>query len=219
VTLEPIRDNTLYEVTPDTTALSNGAGDHLFSGRTADGVLRRALLVFDVASALPEGAIIEDVSLTLHVSRAQVADRLATLHRVLADWGEAGSDAPGQEGRGAAAEPGDATWFHAFFPGVVWANPGGDFAAAASGGTTIGGIGSYTFSSPEMANDVVLWLSDPSQNFGWIVLGDETVDSTAKRFDSRENPDLPVRPQLVIEYSGVVANESTTWSGVKKLFQ
>jgi MYXO-CTERM domain-containing protein len=31
-------------------------------------------------------------------------------------------------------------------------------------------------------------VNSPTQNFGWIVIGDESTTRTAKRFDSRESP-------------------------------
>ena len=40
--------------------------------------------------------------------------------------------------------------------------------------------------------DVQSWLDDPASNFGWLVLGDESEISTAKRFDTRESASPPV---------------------------
>lgn len=51
-----------------------------------------------------------------------------------------------------------------------------------------------------MLADIEAWRAEPSQNFGWIVVGDETATGTAKRFASRENPDVDLRPRLTIEY-------------------
>ena len=39
-----------------------------------------------------------------------------------------------------------------------------------------------------MLADVQKWLDDPSSNFGWLLLGDETKSRTTKRFDSSEKP-------------------------------
>ena len=52
VTLPASRDNTLYEDASG--ALSNGAGEWLFVGRTAIDRLQRAVLAFDLAAALPD---------------------------------------------------------------------------------------------------------------------------------------------------------------------
>src|SRR4030095_14498372 len=50
-----------------------------------------------------------------------------------------------------------------------------------------------------MRADVQSWLNDSSINFGWLMLGDESTGSTAKRFDTRESANPPV---LTIEYTG-----------------
>src|SRR5436190_12557396 len=61
VTLTPVADNTIYQ---DAGNLSNGAGQFLFSGQASFRALaRRALLKFDVASAVPAGAHINSVAL------------------------------------------------------------------------------------------------------------------------------------------------------------
>ena len=31
------------------------------------------------------------------------------------------------------------------------------------------------------------WLDDPGTDFGWMIIGDESMSATAKRFDSRES--------------------------------
>ena len=61
ITLEPVADTTLYE-SVDGNA-SNGAGVFSFAGRTNRGELRRALVAFDVAAAVPTGATITSVQL------------------------------------------------------------------------------------------------------------------------------------------------------------
>ena len=53
--------------------------------------------------------------------------------------------------------------------------------------------------------DVQRWLDDPSSNFGWLLLGNESTNRTAKRFDGRQNvsgfPD-PQPPVLTVKYLG-----------------
>ncbi len=51
-----------------------------------------------------------------------------------------------------------------------------------------------------MVSDVQAWLDAPSTNDGWLLLGNETTSSTAKRFDTKENLDLNARPLLVVTY-------------------
>ena len=50
-----------------------------------------------------------------------------------------------------------------------------------------------------MVADVQGWLDNPASNFGWLMLGDESTNLTAKRFDTRESTSPPV---LAITYIG-----------------
>ena len=200
--LTPSRDNTLYE--DPAGGVSNGAGEHLFAGRTASGSRRRALLAFDVAGSIPPGSTIDAAALTLNVSNVPpvVAAVDVELRRALADWGEGASDAPGPEGFGAPAAPGDATWLHTFHPTDFWAAPGGDFAAAASAVELVTGLGPVTWgSTAEMVADVQEWLDAPAGNFGWLIYGEGFGSQTAKRYDSREHFDPGRWPQLVVEFT------------------
>ena len=200
VELLPIADNTLFEDTTGST--SNGAGDHFFAGTVAGGggnEFRRGLLRFDLSS-IPDNATINSVSVQLTVSRTISGDVPVNLHTVLADWGEGGSDAPGQEGQGTTASPGDATWLHSNFPTQVWDNVGGDFNPNSSATEPVGPNGQYTWTSDQLTADVLSWLADPSTNFGWIVIGDESTSGTAKRFDTRENPTEDNRPRLIVDF-------------------
>ncbi|MCL4211792.1 MAG: DNRLRE domain-containing protein [Phycisphaeraceae bacterium] len=198
-----MRDNTLFFHAEG--AISNGAGQHFFAGVNSQNNLRRGLLAFDIVGAVPAGATITGVSLTLHLSSANPAPRMMTLHRILTAWGEGASDAPGEEGNGAPAQPGDATWRHTFHDTQFWTTPGGDFDAAASGGLLVGDVGFYTWSSvlgnPGMVVDVQQWLDNPALNHGWLLRGDESTTSTAKRFDTREHPTTEFRPVLTVEYT------------------
>lgn len=202
-TLVPVRDNTLFESA--TGSLSNGAGNHLFAGRTAQPASisrRRALLAFDVSAAIPPGSVVTSVSLTLHLSLTSTGPTPQQMRRVLADWGSGASMAGGNEGAGGAALAGDATWQHTFFSSVFWASPGGDFSPTVSASAVIDGVGFHTFTStPELVADVQDFVDNPLGNFGWVIVGDELLSGTAKRYDSRENPDPSVRPILTIEYT------------------
>ncbi|MGH9748704.1 MAG: DNRLRE domain-containing protein [Candidatus Polarisedimenticolia bacterium] len=205
VSIPALRDNTLYQSA--TGATSNGAGDHFFVGRTeviAGGVIHRGLIAFNVAQAIPAGARVTRVELTLNMSRTIVGLKPVSLHRLLASWGEGTSDAAAQEGSGAPATTGDATWLHRFFNTVFWSAAGaaGDFVATPSTTVQIGAIGSYTLlSTPALVADVQGWLDDPSTSFGWILIGDESTLATSKRFDSRTNLIATARPRLTIEFS------------------
>src|SRR6266545_1600826 len=129
LTLEANRDATLIE-DPDGSR-ANGAGPALFVGHTAqsENGVRRALLSFDIAAALPRGAIIESVSLRLFMTVSNSEPRPIHLYRVLEDWGEGPSASSG--GGGAPALPGDVTWLHTFWDDAFWPQIGGHFLGRA----------------------------------------------------------------------------------------
>jgi hypothetical protein len=198
VEIPAAKDNTLYESQNGT--VSNGSGQYTFSGKTGFGEIRRGLLQFDVAGAIPSGATIDNVTLTLQMSKTIAPELEVSLHRALKDWGEGASDAGGEEGTGTTATDGDATWLHTFSPTDFWDMAGGDFENGASATTLVDAEGLYSWSSEGMVLDVQSWLDAPGDNFGWVVVGDESTSVTAKRFNSRENETGP--PVLSIEYSG-----------------
>lgn len=200
VTLTPSQDNTLYE--DATGSLSSGAGTALFIGATNGGSDRRALVQFDIASTIPDGATISSVSLLMTVTKTIADTHDASLHLVSMGWGDGTSSAGGGGGGGAGATDGDATWTHAVKAGSAWSSPGGDFESTASATVGVAGNGGYTWeSTDQLVADVQAWLDDPDSNFRWIVIGDESSSKTAKRFASREASSENRRPQLVIEYS------------------
>ena len=63
----------------------------------------------------------------------------------------------------------------------------------------VAGAGTYRFESPQLTRDVVLFATRPELNFGWILIGDETVPQTVRAFGSRENPDPVARPVLEVD--------------------
>jgi hypothetical protein len=198
ISITPSKDNTLYEYDPTDGDTSNALGMHFFAGETAMGELRRGVLAFDIAGHIPSGSTVIAVTLSLNMSRTGLDDpRTVELHKLLADWGEGTSIAPGEEGDGAPATPNDATWRHRFFDTIFWTNEGGDFSATVSASQSVGAIGQYTWSSALMVADVQSWLDNPVSNFGWLVLGDESTSLTSKRFDTRESSSPPV---LTIQY-------------------
>lgn len=211
--LDSGRDNTLFQSAFGD--ISNGAGEFLFAGHTGADTLRRALIRFDFDPAqLPVDAIITGVTLRLHMSRTISATEAVSLHRVTRSWGEGASDAPLEEGGGTAAEPGDATWLHAFYPDEFWNNPGGDFDAAPLATALVVGNGYYDWTSTGLADEVQSWRIDPAANHGWMLVGNEELTATAKRFDSFQNAESAVRPVLIVTYvpePGVSASVVVAW--------
>ena len=201
VTLNALKDNTLYEDPAGT--IGNGSGDRFFAGRTnltGGGIIRRGLIAFDVAGGVPSGALILDAKLHLFMSQTVVGSVPVELHRASQDWAEGPTDAPGGEGSGAPRVDPEATWIHTFSTLSLWANPGGDFSPVMSASVGVNAIGPYTWNSAAMASDVQNWLDNPPTNFGWLLLGREDTISTAKSFDSRTSPAVANRPTLEITY-------------------
>ncbi len=198
LTLTPVKDNTLYENSSG--SLSNGSGQFLFADQTNGGSGRRALLAFDLSS-VPANAQLTQVTLTLTVSKTISGAQTLTLHRVLANWGEGSSNAGDPGGKGATAATGDATWIHTFSNTSLWAAPGGDYSDTTSASQSVAGPGNYTWNSAQLLADVQAWIASPAANFGWILLGDESANGTAKRFNSREFATASQRPKLTLEYT------------------
>ncbi|MBI5471841.1 MAG: T9SS type A sorting domain-containing protein [Ignavibacteriae bacterium] len=202
VTIEAGRDNTLYEDAAGAT--SNGAGDNFFVGRTnqAANSIRRGLVWFNLVGSVPANATIGSVTLTLSMSRSNSGDQTLSVHRVLAAWGEGTSNANGNEGGGAPATTNDATWLHRLFNTALWSTPGGSFASTPSASLAVGGVGSYTWgTTATLVSDVQGWLNNPSNNFGWVIIGNEAAGATSKRFDARENAVAANRPKIVVSFS------------------
>lgn len=213
VVLEAVRDNTIYA---EATTNSNGAGQHLFAGQNADGEIRRGLVAFDLSS-LPAAATISSATLEMYCSKAAPGSPAQTiaLHRLLADWGEGASDAGLEEGGGAPAEPGDATWISRFFGSLaVWTSPGGDFAFAASGSSLVGAPGFYyTWSTAGMVADVQGWVGNPATNHGWLLRGSETGVKNVRRFGSKDNGFSGFWPRLTVEYTAPVTSAGAVPDG------
>lgn len=197
VVLTPSKDNTLYATADG--SFSNGRGAHLFAGETNSGLLRRALLGFDVVSQIPPGSTVTRVVLTVHSSRSISGTQSMKLHRVTADWGEGTSNAGViRDGNGTSSTNGDATWVHTFFPNQRWTTAGGDFDATEDATAT--GTSDFTWESAAMKTRVQQWLDQPATNFGWILIGKESESLTAKQLDAREAASATTRPSLTIEF-------------------
>ena len=217
VTLTPSKDNTIYEPLTGVFVLnSNGRGSHIFAGNNSGGFARRALIAFDVGEQIPAEAIIVDATLRLHMSRTTAPEQTIEVHRLLRNWGEGASDGSTvnlQEGQGAPTQQGDANWIHRVFDTETWKAPGGDFSDTESAGASVGGVGDYTWNSKQLTADVQMWVDDPSSNFGWIVIGKESINKTTKRFDSRENATEANRPRLQVTFT--VPEGSASSGGVE----
>lgn len=193
------RDNTLYQTTDG--SLSNGIGPNMFVGRNNANAARRGLVRFDLSS-IPVGSTITSAMLRMNMSQGGAGSVAISVHRALGDWGEGNSNAgSGGGGGGAASQTGDATWIHTFYNTNVWASAGGDFAVDPTATVNVSALGFYTWFSEDLGRNVQDWLNAPSTNFGWLLLGPEGVNGTARRFDTRENSVAENRPTLIVEYT------------------
>jgi hypothetical protein len=203
-------DNTIFEEGPN--ELSNGLGDSLFVGRTngqlntlltpaVSSLRRRGLLRPDV-SQLPQNAVITGVELRLTLLQGAGGIQTAHLRRVLqGPWGEGASVAAG--GLGALATNADVTWLRLTKAGLLWTSAGGTFTSISSGSVGVGTDPAPVVfpNTAVLRGDVSSWVGG-SPNFGWIlVLSDESVAGTAKRFASKDHPNAEFRPSLVIHYT------------------
>src|SRR5438128_11143454 len=210
ISVFPSKDNTLYQYNPNEGDLSNALGNYFFTGTTAVGESRRGVLAFDIAGNIPPGSTIIAASLSMNMSRGfDATARTTELHKLLSDWGEGTSHAPGEEGSGAPATPNDATWRHRFFDTIFWTTQGGDFSPTVTASQSVGTVGQYMWSSAQMVADVQGWLNNPANNFGWLVLGDESPSPSAKRFYTRESASPPV---LTIQYTAAATPTPTPTS-------
>lgn len=224
LTAVPARDATLYFATLGD--LANGAGQHAFVGTNNLGLIRRTLMMFDL-SAIPAGSVVTSASLRLYFDRSglDTLPRNVTVHRVTADWGEGASDAGSVGtgnggGNGTLALQDDATWLYRFYNLVdppsspPWTTPGGDFITTPSATTSVGtvtqpNVDAYLWSGAGLMADVQQWVNNPAGNFGWLLMGDESVTGTQRRLISSENifngtissPDY--RPLLTVQYNAV----------------
>ncbi len=201
-TLVASRDGTLFS--DPAGAIANGSGPVLIVGRAggaSTAPIRRAVLRFDVAAALPPGSTVNSAQLVLANTSGNTGARTVELHRVLQDWGEGASNTT--SGQGAPAEPGDATWLNTFFPAALWTSPGGDFDSSVSAQLVLDSFATYTWPSTALTvADVQSWLDQPASNFGWLLKLDvETVSNTTKVLGSREAALDAERPKLVIDYT------------------
>lgn len=223
VTLGASRDNTIFQNNVNN---SLGGGQAIFAGANGAGSPRRGLIGFDIAGAVPAGATITSVQLTLFLSQfggggmgGGGGSPIIDLKKLSADWGEgaAGSTVDGAQmtGQGFASVGGEATWTARFFSPTtptLWTTPGGDFASTASSSLQISGTTldvPYTWpSTSALISDVQGWLNAPGTNFGWALVNQaEGTAQSVRGFWTREGArtiaGASFLPQLTVTYTPV----------------
>jgi hypothetical protein len=200
-TLVPAADTSLFENEPDNNL---GASLSLVSGANTSGFRSRELMRFNFTGQIPSNAVIQSVALSVNVvtvpggggGAASVFD----MRRLLVDW----TEGIGTGNMGSAANTGETTWNHRFYPATSWIVPGGgisnDFSSTVSASLLWSGVGTYTFTSTSnLVADVQQWVANPATNFGWIFISEsENVAQTARRIGSRE--DTNNTPSLLVQY-------------------
>jgi len=187
VTLKPTADTTLFAFAPD-----NNAGREssvVLGGINKAASACRVLVRFGLETNLPPGAVITDVTLKLAVTRENGggAPLQAEWHRLLRPWGEGA-----KTGRAAGnpASAGEATWKSRQHGQSTWTAAGGDgdFVPVASAIRSLDNSETVTVAStPGLLGDVRLWLAQPTNNFGWLILAPgEVTPGSARRLASRE---------------------------------
>lgn len=224
VSLQPVADTSLFEVAP-----ANNLGGALFlnAGTAGNGNRNRALLRFDVNGSIPAGSIITGATLTMDIVRQPSTGMEISffdLRRVLQPWGE-GVQVPADlnsPGLGAPAQIGEVSWNSRFAPGVPWSVPGGqqgpDFSANVSGTALVQGLGEQVLfeSTAELVADIRAWLSQPAQNFGWMLMTEaESLQKTARSFASRESG---FGPTLTVEFTTVPEPSTIALVGISLFF-
>ncbi|BCA57077.1 hypothetical protein W02_42170 [Nitrospira sp. KM1] len=224
VTIGSSHDATIFQNNVNN---SNGGGPGIFSGGNGANSARRGLISFDVASAVPVGATITDVTMTLVLGQSagsggqggggDSVPRLISLYALTSNWGEGTTPVSatiGGTGQGVLAGLGDATWNQNQFGITNWTTPGGDRAATASASLLADNRfqGQYIWgSTAQMVADVQNWLNNPSSNNGWEMINtDENVQSF-RAFYTKEWSDPSMRPQLSITYLAPVPVPAALW--------
>jgi len=202
VSLNPSKDNSIFSENPNN---SSGASSNLYIGLTGalnNNGRQRGLLQFNLSS-IPNNAQIDSAVLRIPVIASANSNNLThtfTIHRLLKDWGE--GVANDGLGRGEAALSNEATWLSNYHSSSLWTNPGGDYVAiaSASAGAKYDFPLQYgTWRGAGVKADIETWLASPATNYGWVVIGQENVIKSAKRFTSREETFFP-KPALLIYY-------------------
>ncbi len=201
-------DNTIFK----DLALSNGIGEYFFAGTTKDGVVKRALVMFDLAESVPEDVTVDSAILVLHPTKVKPGSTSINVHMLTTEWGEGSSKAEDGDGKGAIATANDATWEYAKFNTHPWIKTGGDYALDVSATSSVSTGNDAEISSILITANVNFWLANPSNNFGWILIGDEFSTSTSAKFGSRDNIDHLLWPLLKLYYQGSTSINQRTHS-------
>lgn len=222
--LPAVQDATLLGGS-DATTNQSLADPGLFVGTDGQDNPKRGLIEFNVAQALPPGAVVTAVQLQLTVGQVAgsgggsgggsgSAETISLFDESQA-WGQptnvAGATSFGGTGHGGTPKTGDATWNYAFYNATPWTTAGGDWTSSLTDiadASVTGTLTSFDWSSPAMVTDVQNWLNNPASNFGWIIKNaNETTATDFRAFWSAQgaaaNNNPAIAPDLTVTYTVV----------------
>ena len=151
----------------------NRGGDQVLE---VDGDTKRALLWFDLASAIPVGARVTDAQLGLHL-QGLGPNVDVNVYRVTRAWTEGG-----------------VTW-NTTDGSTAWTTPGGDYEGAASATTTLTGGGDYTWDVTALVDG---WARGSILNEGFLLRGEA---ASAAVFSSSDHGTASEHPSLAVTYT------------------
>jgi hypothetical protein len=153
----------------------------------------RSLLKFDLRMSVPTNAVVTSAALTVTLVTTPTSSNLwFSLHKVLQDWSES-----------------VVTWTNRLTPAAPWNSPGGaaelDYVSSISQSNLIIGTtpSNFTFASSQaMVADVQDWVTNPSNNFGWILFCElEDLERSVRKFGSSERGTTNQRPSLEVQFT------------------
>lgn len=146
--------------------------NYILVGKDRKNIMHRSMVKFDL-SMMPAGTLVDA---TLTVTPTNGNTNLISLHSLENDW------------NGASLQKGEfsSDWFQ-IDPDTKWNSPGGDYNILPSARAIINPSLSNDISGSGMLHDIHDWYNDPSSNFGWILVGQESRDDNLVQFDSKFN--------------------------------
>eukprot|EP00055_Hartaetosiga_balthica_P011651 m.53742 g.53742 ORF g.53742 m.53742 type:complete len:241 (+) comp7682_c0_seq1:70-792(+) len=189
LTYVPVQDATICSENVDG-ALANGP---LTVGRTNGAALRRSLLLFNVEAETPSNfsaSGLESASLSLVWVKGTSDSSISfSLHALQQPWTVGSSTA--SKGQCVSATTGDVTYMYTSYNSSEWVTNGGDYDATPLATASISN-NTLIFD----VTDAVVGILDGGVNYGWIVIGDESMDMSTAQFESSESASN--KPSLIV---------------------
>ena len=167
---------------------ATASGEHLFAGRTDDGLIRRGVIAFDLTNSVPAGSVITAVTLSLYCSRTKDASETVTLHRCAGEAGVKARPTPSRKRVKASRPP--STTPHGFI-GSILPRSGLSPAACSSPApaprpqSRVKAFYSWTSDRPR-GRCAGMGETTPALTSAGLIKGGEGATKTVKRFDTRE---------------------------------